>query len=221
MAITYVNIGARTDTASGNPSIAYPAAIQSGDLLIVCVGIKPNSAGSAPTSTLTWTSVASANVGDLAVYTATYDGSATAPTVATAGARTYAIMVAIRGQAASSLDASATSGASLINKMRYPALTIANDNEIVFTFCEDKENITSVAQTSGFTEIEDYSSGSAAYSFQIQYQIQGTKTNIAQTDPAVTGGSGGNITQLGITIAFVPATSGGFLLTSESNYGGF
>ncbi len=221
MANTYVNLGARTDVGSGTSTIAYPASIASGDLLIVFAGIKPNSAIlNPPTSTLTWTEVATNSVqNDQKIWTATYDGSATAPTINTGGNRTYASMAAIRGQASSSLDAFASASTSPATDMIYPALTIANDNEIIFTFCLDKGNITSVLNTSGFTEIEDYNSGASGYSFQIQYQIQTSKTNITQGTPTVTGG--GSVTQRGLTIAFIAANVGGSLLTQESNYGGF
>ena len=201
MAITYVNIGTRVDSGSGSPqTIAYPAGIASGDLLIVFGAHRTATAPAAPSSTLTWTEVAtsSVNANESKVWTATYDGSATAPT-AVPGSASYYSMAAIRGQAASSLDTSASSVASQVN-MRYPALTIAGVNEIVFTFCRDGGTITSVAQTAGFTEIEDINLSASTWGIQIQYQIQGTAINILQTDPVVTGGS--TITQIGITVAF-------------------
>ena len=219
MAITYVNIGTRVDTGSGAAqTISYPAGIASGDLLIVFAAHRNGSTIAAPTSTLTWTEVANYDICNKA-WTATYDGSATAPTMNTGGVSTYAVMTAIRGQATSSLDGFNNVIAVQIN-MRYPALTITNDNEIVFTFCFERTGITSVAQTSGFTEIEDFGASASGYGAQIQYQIQTAKTNIIQTDPVVTPNTT-SATQIGITVAFIAKTTGGALLTSESNYGGF
>jgi hypothetical protein len=223
MPAAIVNVGAMIDGSSGNQTIPYPASIANGHLLVIFAGFRNTAAGviPAPSSTLTWTEIASLDTGYQKAWSAVYDGSATAPTITPAGNYMGGIMVAISGQAGSpSLDTAAANFWVQTN-LRYPALTIANDNEIILTWCTSVGNSTSVAPTAGFTEIEDEAMWpvSGGHS-QIQYQVQTSKSNITQADPVVTGGSSGTIR--GFTIAIKAAAgSSKALLTMESNQGGF
>lgn len=205
MAIAYVAIGTRVDTATGTPTLAYPAGIASGDFLVACCHFRGASAGTiaGPVSALTW-----ADTGSPAVYhkvfTATYDGLTSAPTIDTATKPTYARMFALRSSNAIVVDAIAQNGATQVN-LTYPALTLANDNEFLFTYAFTNSAITSVAVDAGFTEIEDVNVTAAAGGVQIAYQIQTTRTNLPLGNPVVTGGS--SLATHGISLAFTEIQS--------------
>ena len=153
---------------------------------------------SAPSNALTWTDTGSTMI-FFKVYTATYDGLAAAPTIDTLTAATYGVMLAIRSSNPIVVDAIANTSTTQVN-MRYPALTLANDNEFVLTYCRTNSAITSVAPDTGWTEIEDANLATSMAGVQICYQIQTTRTNVVQGNPVVTGST--SLAVHGITLAF-------------------
>jgi hypothetical protein len=214
MPITYVNTGTVVASSSGSPvTIPYPASIASGDLLIAC-GHQANSANtaSAPSSTLTWTQQVERTVSHR-LWSATYDGVASAPTFNSGSNNGTYFLMAFRGCDTSNPSVNSNSStASLVDLTRFPALTVAVSNCAIITYCSYNRTITSVTAASGFTEVVDQNAptGGGNCSIQAQYQIQSPgPNNISQTDMVIVGGPGSAQTSLGIIIAIRVASAPG------------
>lgn len=202
MAIAYVALGTRVDIGTGTATLPYPAGIVSGDTLVACCHKKPGTAVvTPPSNTLTWTDadIHTLGVAFHKIYTATYDGLATAPTLDSGSDPTYGRMFALRCSNAIVVD-NFDAGSATQTNLRYPALSLANDNEFVLTYCRSNGALTSVTPDAGFTEIEDFSLTAAPAGVHLQYQIQTARTNILQGNPATVGMA--SVAVRGITIAF-------------------
>lgn len=213
MSIIAPLIGAQLDTASGTTqTVPYPAGILNRMVLMI-LEVAKNSVNTvpAPSSTLTWTQRAAVS-NYMKVYTATYDGVATAPTVAVGGVASSYRMFAFPGvDYTNPILGTPTTVTAVQTNMRYPAMVVPSNNGAVITFTNANGANTGVGGAANFTSMWNLNSsnGNALYA---QYWIQSVATNISLTDLVVTGGS--SVTQTGITLALRALPGSGGLINS-------
>lgn len=224
MSITYVGAGT---AAHGNNVSVTPtlhASSTTGDLLLVFDGERGTSATCAD-SLAEYTQLGSVTA---ASHTATvlaraHDGSEGDPQInITAGTVTShsAVAVTIRGAVttltgspAACLDGAIqtqSNGGSDLT-IEYPALTVTNDNCIVFLFVKlnDDLNGGSFDTPAGFTPIGPWDTTLGAdHAFQIYYQIQTTATNISAGTVTASGGTVAAVSQAMIFAIKASAATG-------------
>lgn len=199
MAISFVGIGTRADFASGTSALSIPLGTVSGDFLVApCHHRSISTTMAAPTGGLTWADTGSA-VAYMKVFTATYGSDPPVITIDSASGATYGVLIVLRCSNPILVDVIDDSGAGQTN-MRYPAITPGNDGDFILTYCRTNSAIASVAQDTGFTEIEDVNLSAGVGGVQIQYQVQTAATLVPQGNPVVTGSVTAAVH--GITLAF-------------------
>lgn len=214
MTIAFIAAGATVDVSSGSPSIPYPAGIALNDVLVILERVRSTIAtANNPASPLTWTQRAAQGTCHK-VWTAVYDGLATAPTIASGGNFMGAVMLALRGvDTANPVGANAGSLLSQAN-LHYPALTVPADGSLILTYSSVAAAATAVTATGGYTQAWLYNAAGTTMGAFAQYLIQTSLSNITAADLATSPGTVAS--QFGVTLSFNAPGTG----TADATGGG-
>lgn len=186
MAITFVNAGTAAHGNAVSVTPGLPTGHTTDDTLLIFDALKAS--GTVSTSGYSELStVLGSTSRRLTVLSKTHSGTESDPTVAITGTGNShsAVICAIRGSSGV-LDGTpqTQTGDNVDLTIEYPALTVTEDNCIVWLFVSHNDDLASGALTfdtpAGFTKVGEYDTQAGGdHSFAIYYQIQTTASSIS------------------------------------------